>query len=194
MVVLGSALCWVGLLNFRWHRRLAAAPVLATLVEDSDDTPPRRRGFRISLRQTLALVAALSAVLAGVTSGYRDIPPQLAMHVAPEEARLDLPAGATDVCIWRGSRGTIAYNFAVDEAGFWEWTETTGGSLESQASGVTIQPIIGSFDVWIVDPSVPTNQHTIKRGWYYDWHEEDRRLQYAYDADQGRAYFSFHAY
>ena len=96
------------------------------------------------------------------------------------------------MCIQRGYRGTISYNFAIDEAGFWEWTKSAGGSLESQASGVKILPVIGSFE--IQDSFTQNGVHTITRGWFYDFHVEDRGHQYAYDADQGRVYFSSHAY
>jgi hypothetical protein len=193
LVLVGIWFGWVGFLNFRWHRQLTAAPVLATLVEDHVTAPTPGGRFRISLGQSLALIAALSAVLAGATFGYRDIPPQIAMHVSPHEARLrSLPTGATDVCIWRGYRGTITYNFAIDETGFWEWTKSIGGSLESQASGVKIMPVTASIEIY--DPFARNGAHTITRGWFYDFHVEDRGLQYAYDAVQCRAYFSFHSY
>jgi hypothetical protein len=140
------------------------------------------------------LIAALSLVLAGVTSGFREIPPRIALHVSPRDARLSLPTGATDVCVWRGFRGTIMYNFAIDEAGFWEWTRSIHGSLESRAAGVAIQPI--AFSVAIRTYSEATGDidaQTIRRGWFYDWQVEDRGLYYAYDADAGRAYYYSHA-
>ncbi len=83
------------------------------------------------------------------------------MHVSPQEARLRLPAGATDICIRRGYRGTISYNFAIDEAGFWKWTELVGGSLESQASGVKILPVAGSVEIY--DSFAPTDPHNHPR-------------------------------
>jgi hypothetical protein len=192
-LMFGTWLSWVGFLNFRWHRQLAAAPVLATAVQNQLVEPEHRRHAHFSITQSLALVAALSAVFAGVSFGYRDIPPQVMTHVSPQEARLDLPVGATDVCIRRGSRGTISYNFATDEAGFWEWAKrSAGGSLESEASGVRVLPITGSFTIY--DTFAPNGEHTITRGWFYDFHVEDRGHQYAFDADEGRVYFSFHAY
>ena len=96
----------------------------------------------------MSLIAALSAVFAGATFGYRDIPPQVAAHVTPQEAHLTLPAGATDVCIERGYRGTISYNFAIDEAGFWEWAKSNAESIESEASGVQIMRVNGSFEIY----------------------------------------------
>ena len=190
-LLISAFLGLIGFLNFRWHRQIRA---WAESGRDGIDDSRSRRRLRVSIAQLLAMIAALSAVLAGVTLGYRGIPPQVAMHVTPLEARLRLPAGATDVCIERGPRGIISYNFAIDEAGFWEWTKSgsAGGSLESEASGVTILPVVGSFEIY--DSFAPHGVHTVTRGRYYDFHVEDRAHQFVYDADEGRVYYSFHAH
>lgn len=198
VVLLASWFGWTSLLNFFWYKQLADAPILATLVEGDDATSAYandRRSRRFSLRELFALMAALSIVLVGIPIGFRDIPPQRALHVSAEEARLNLPAGAHDVCVHRGFRGTIMYNFAIDEAGFWEWEKSRGGSLESQAANVEIKPITGGFTIYTCsdDPTQSIIEHTISRGWFYDWDKEDRGLHYAYDADLGRAYYSAHS-
>lgn len=191
-VLFGAGFCWVGLVNLWWHRELIGAATLATRVDDGNAATSSRGRFRITLRECLALIAAVSVAFAGASFGARDISPQVATHVSPQAAGLDLPAGATDVCVWRGYRGTITYNFAIDEAGFWEWAKSIRGSLEAQTSGVTIQPV--TEHCAIRDPSADDGTHRFSRGWVYSWHKEDRGLRYAYDADLGRAYYSSHSH
>lgn len=183
---------WVGFQNYRWHRSLISYSAGPGRDAASEARAPRT--LRFGLAELLAVFAALSIVLAGATYGSRDIEPQTGAHVTPQEAHLTLPTGASDVCFRRAPRGVINYNFAIDEAGFWEWTKmpSCGGSLESKASGVKIEPVSGSFE--ICDTFSPNYVHTITRGWKYDFQIEDRGHQFAYDADQGRAYYYFHAH
>jgi hypothetical protein len=191
-LVVGVALCWNGFLNYRWHKRLANVPVVVTGVDTTDASRTRLKTLQFVPLHVVGNCAAVAIVLLGGYFGLRDIPPHIAEHVSPQEARLILPPGATDVSIRRGSRGVISYNFAIDEPGFWEWTKSAGGSLESERSGVTIKPIAGSFEIY--DSFAPDDTHTATHGWFYDFHVEDRGHQYVFDTDEQRVYFYFHAF
>lgn len=188
LVLVGGCFGWISFVNFRWKRELNDKRIQARVIESSSTIPT----FRLTVVQLLVLIGCISAVLAGVVFGVRDIPPQVAAHVSAQEARLSLPAGATDVCVRRGVRGTINYNFAIDEAGFWEWTKSVGGSLESESSGVRIMPVAGSFEIF--DSFSQDGHQIIRHGWFYDFQVEDRGIHYAYDADEERAYFFYHGH
>ena len=72
----------------------------------------------------------------------RDNPPQWAENVSRNESRLDLPADARDVSYCHGYRGTMAYEFTIDEPGFVAWVESGIGSLEAQAANIQLRPIV----------------------------------------------------
>ena len=116
-----------GWLNLRWRRNL---PLSAT---DS--------GWRFSLREILAAVAAIS-LLTGLTASFiRSTPPRYAENVSVADAPFGLPASAADVSFCQGFRGTIAYEFTVDEISFREWVADGIGSIESNASNTELEPI-----------------------------------------------------
>jgi hypothetical protein len=186
LVLVAGWLVWLAWLTGAWHRRLWDAATAAGV--DS------RGPWRISLRELMGLAALVSLALAGFAT-VREVPPQSAMHVSAAESGLPLPAGASDVCVQHGFRGTIYYHFQIDEAGFFEWAAERG-TFESDADRVPIKPIgPGGFTIQTCSDNPATGplvEHTITRGWYYDWRKEDRGIHYGYDADQGRAYYRAH--
>jgi hypothetical protein len=202
MALLASWFVFTGILTFRWRNRLAGARCTAAVADKGVPLPhpvnvsiaSRRLIPSFTLRELFGLMAALSAVLAGAAFGIRDTPPERAMHVSVLESHLTLPKGASDVCVIRGSRGIITFDFAIDEPGFWEWAKTRVGSLESQTDNVPIKAIEDSFS--ILSCSENANEYIVPRainhGWFYSWHKEDRSIQYGYDADTGRAYYHAH--
>ena len=181
--------------SLRWRKRLIHASLADSatpptwISERSIASQVLRRIPSLSLRELFAVVAAVAVVCAGIVSGVHSVPPQRVMHASPKEARLTLPNGATDVCVARGSRGVITYEFVVDEPGFWEWANSRVGSLESQAEHIPIRPISEPFSIWSCKEDA---HHSISRGWYYAWQKEDRAIQYGYDADDKRAYYHAH--
>ena len=62
--------------------------------------------------------------------------------------RLDLPAGASDVRFYQHSRPDelVFVDFAVDEAGFLEWTARRGWRVEPVGSRVVVWPRLGFND------------------------------------------------
>ncbi len=200
MALIASWISFTSFVNFLRYRGLSSPvnpPLAANYDADSsEDLGARFSGSRprFTLRELAGLVAAVAAVLAGIAFGFRETLPERAMHISVLESRLKLPEGASDVCIRRGSRGIITFDFAIDEPGFWEWTKSRSGSLESEADNVPIKPIEGSFSILSCsdDPNLYVTHHEITRGWYYSWRKEDRAIQYAYDADHGRAYYNAH--
>ncbi|MDX1944296.1 MAG: hypothetical protein SFU86_02735, partial [Pirellulaceae bacterium] len=98
-----SAFCLIaGWMNLQWSRRLVQAGVSAQNMD--------LRG-QFTLREMLFAVLALSVVTILVAGAVRSTPRQFAEHVARDEAPLDLPTSARDVCFCQGSRGTIACEF-----------------------------------------------------------------------------------
>ena len=96
-----------GLHNLRWRRNL----LLAATDADGD----------VSLREILAAIAAIS-LLTGLTASFiRSTPPRYAENVSVADAPFGLPADATDVSFCQGFRGTIPYEFTIDEMSFREW-------------------------------------------------------------------------
>lgn len=180
------------LYTLRWSRRLRS-------WSTSDESATSRRAKwsdhfvhrapRVSLRELFAFVAALSLVAAGITLRVQSIPPATAMHVTAEQARLNLPEAARDVCVERGSRGTIRYEFAIDEAGFWAWQRWLIAE-DSEASHIKVQPIDTTFSIYTCTEDYPG--HQITGGWYYSWRDGDRGIHYAYDKDKQRAYYHAH--
>lgn len=179
-------------LNAKWHRRLLSSKT------DRNSGDPRglaakHFSLRVSIRELLGLLTGVSVLLAGFATTHRDVPPQHAMHVTPKIACLSLPNGASDVCVYRASRGTIWYDFAIDEQGFWDWSRGRVGSLESYVAGVPAAPIDQPFTISRCSESgFPDAAHSIKRGWYYDWSAGDRGIHYAFDADAGRVFYHAH--
>jgi hypothetical protein len=197
VMLVGAWLCWLSLLDCLWQRRLGHSPIAATPVDDTDSSATNRIhviGFQISLREWLALVASLSIVIAGFAYGMRDIRPRYTTHASPLAAGLNLPAGASDVCVLRGLRGTVAYNFAIDEAGFWQWARSFDSSIEAHGRGKEVKAIANEFVIITCsnDPTVSKCAHTIRHGWFHD--DEDHGIQYAYDVDLGRAYYVGYGY
>jgi hypothetical protein len=187
--LIGAAFLLSAFLNYRWYLQLAAAP---TMGAEPAKTSLPSVGRRVTLRELLAGMAALSVLLAGFAAGYREITPQTVMHGSPQEAWLDLPSGASDVNVYRGSRGTLMYNFAIDEAGFLEWSRAMRIPPGARDDGIKLEPIVGSFAIFTADQ---IDEVEIRRGWYFDWRSgHDSGLHYAYDADHGRAYYYFHTH
>lgn len=183
---------------WRTDRLLAAEKeAIANTEQDVREvTPP----FQFSLRELLGLVTVVALIASITTWMIRSEPPRFIEHATPREAGLILPQGASDVCCARGFRGTITYEFTIDENRFFEWAKSGLGSLESEAAGIPIKPIVTPFQFsrytnWKPDNSLPAEDKvTITHGYYYLWQKEDRSVVFAYDKDHQRAYFHFNSH
>jgi hypothetical protein len=90
-------------------------------------------------------------------------------------------------------RGTVAYEFTIDEAGFLEWAESIKWPEDAKAEEMSIRRIGEPHRVlryW----GFPTTEGEdrfamISRGYYVDWSKKNYRLTIAYDLDAQRAYF-----
>ncbi len=176
-----------GWMNLSWSRRLkrSAAADARTVVRAS-----------FSRRELLVALTAIACVTALVTYFVRSTPPRYAENVARYKAPFDLPAEATEISFCQGYRGTIAYEFTIDENGFVEWLESGIGSLESDAANVSLQPITVPYSIRRYN-SLAANltgpdSITIANGLHYDWSKEDRGVHAAFDRTTNRAYYYAH--
>jgi hypothetical protein len=174
--------------NFAWSRQLQRRP-------PAEEHSLARHRF--SLRELLLAVAAIAFVVSVVTSFVRTNHLQFAEHVSRAEVPFSLPHGAHDVSYCQGFRGTIAYEFSINEPGFVDWVASGIGSLESESYNVPLKPIVAPYTIRRCyslsrDFNGPESV-TIASGLYYHWSQEDRGVYAAYDRTTGRAYYYFHA-
>lgn len=192
MAIVGAAFVSVGWMNLRWKKRIEAAASAA------GDEPRAKRVLQFSTRELLAGVAMFATVVGLTTYFIRSTPPRYAEHVDRSEAPVGLPAGATDVCYARGSRGSVTYEFTIDEQGFRDWVESRHGSLRSQAEKVQILPIEGEYTIYRYYHLSPDltgpSRATVTEGLYYDWHEGDSGVEAVFDRSTNRAYYRYHSY
>jgi hypothetical protein len=190
LALFGMLCAW---LNLRW------AAILRAALSSSNTTEADVRPFQFSLRELLAWTAII-ALICGLTMwSIRGTGPRFVEHATPDEAGLSLPAGASDVCCYRGYRGYEAYEFSIDEAGFFEWVDSGLLSPEAESAHVAVAPITDSFQMrrypWLRSGQTsPDAFATITHGYCYEWSKEDRAIHFAYDSDIKRAYFYLQTY
>jgi hypothetical protein len=151
---------------------------------------------RFSRRDVLAGLSVLAFVAALVFCVVKSTPPMYAEHVSRDEAPVKLPPGARDVSYCQGFRGTIAFEFTIDEDQFVEWVQSGIGSLESNAADVPLKPIAEPFTITryyaLTKELEGPDFATIKDGLSYRWTKEDRGVSAAFDRGAGRAYYFAH--
>lgn len=182
--VVSGASAWM---NLSWSRRLKRSATTDELTADRT---------RFSLRELLIAVVAIACVTVLVTYFVRTTPPRHAENVSRDKAPFGLPAEATEISYCQGFRGTIAYEFTIDEEGFVEWVESGIGSLESDAASVSLQPITAPYSIrryyGLTANLTGPDSITITNGLYYDWSKEDRGVYAAFDRTTNRAYYYAH--
>jgi|GEM_PF-3507998 len=180
-LAIGPAICLVALVNAAWawwH------PTPLLLPNGPTAVIPRWR-----LSELLLAVTGFAVAYAGGVVESKNASVGHAAHASPEYAGLVLPKGASDVCVYRGWHDYLFYDFAIDEAGFWQWARGLGKSNSGAIR--TAQPISGEFKILAgSDDAADLEFHTIRQGWYYDGQDERPEIQFAYDSDTGRAYFA----
>lgn len=187
MLGLGVAAISAAWANLRWSRRLRAVDTSSSL---EDPQPPIRRFDASAALAAVAFVSGLTIFL------YRSTPPQYAEHVTRDAAPFRLPEGARDVSFCQGDRGTIAFEFSIDEDRFIRWVDSGIGSLESQSAHVPLRSIVEPFTInryyMLSKELTGPNTATITDGLYYRWRKEDRGVEAAFDRPTGRAYYFAH--
>lgn len=191
MLVIGAINLLAGWLNLRWSRRLRAAT-----PPDQDETTGQGGFLRFSLRELL-LVVTVVAVISGLTSYFvRGTLPRFAENVDRSKAPGGLPPDATSISYCQGYRGTIAYEFSIDEDGFRRWVNSGIGSFESEAANVPIRPISEPFRIpryYRLSPELVGPEFaTITQGLYYSRSKEDRGVDAVFDSATNRAYYFAH--
>jgi len=172
--------------NRRWARVLKA--VNATRMA------PARPVF--TLRELFGAVTVVAITTGIVSSLVRSDPGKFGEHVALSDGPAGLPAGATDVSFGKGYRGTIAYEFTIDEQGFINWVNEGLGSIEAQSAGVQLQPINGFASIrryleFGPNAASATNAN-VTNGLQYHWSKQDRGVHAIFDRDTSRAYYEAH--
>ncbi|MCA9201927.1 MAG: hypothetical protein KDA59_02740 [Planctomycetales bacterium] len=183
-VVFSGTSAWV---NLSWSRRLRRSSTT------NDHSAAR---IRVSFRELLVGVTAIACVTAPASYFARTSPSRYAENVSRDEAPFGLPAAAIEISFCQGQRGTIAFEFTIDEKSFVEWVESGIGSFESQAANVPLQPITGPYSIRryssLTSELSGPELVTITNGLYYDWSEEDRGVYAAFDRTTNRAYYFAH--
>lgn len=184
--VVSGASAWM---NLSWSRRLNHSAPLDVHMAD-----------RVSFwkHELMVAVTAIALVTALVAFFVRSTPPRYAENVPRDKAPFGLPTEATEISFCQGFRGTIAYEFTIDEKGFVNWVESRIGSLESEAANISIKPIavpysIQRYNSLTADLTGP-DSITIANGLYYEWSKEDRGVYAAFDRTANRAYYFAHSH
>jgi MFS family permease len=179
---------FAGGINFNWSRQLQDR----TLATENSPT-----SGRFSLRELLLAISAIAFVVFVVNSLARTNRFQFAEQVSRDEVPFSLPDGAHDISYCHGVRGTIAYEFSIDEPGFVNWVASGIGTLESEANNVPLRPIVAPYTIrrcYALSHELKgPDSVTIASGLYYHWSQEDRGVYAAYDRTTGRAYYWFNA-
>lgn len=187
MLIVASASIAIGRMNALWAQRVRA--VVATGAEAAV-----RRGF--SVRELLLAVGVVAA-MTGITLQFiRSAPPWYAENVDASAAPFGLPVGARNVSYCKGYRGTITYEFTIDESAFRKWVDSGIGSIESESAGIPLREITSPFVItryyaYSSELNGP-NDITVKTGLYYSWSKEDRGVYAAFDRTNSRAYYHAH--
>ncbi|GAB5406566.1 MAG: hypothetical protein Aurels2KO_47970 [Aureliella sp.] len=193
----GGKLPWLGLLlpmivasvlgftmhscNRRWARRIRQLQGTAR---------------KLAARDFLAAALACGAVVMLSCFCIQTATPQYAEHVTVDEAPFGLPPAATDVSFCQLYRGTIAYEFSIDEASFRRWVASGIGSIESNTSSTRVEAItvpvpITRYSALSAELDGP-DRVTVAEGLHYSWSFEDRGVYAVFDSTQKRAYYYAH--
>jgi hypothetical protein len=185
MLVVGTLAAVAGWANEHWSRLLKVESASSLI-----------RPGQFTLRDLLVGVAVISEMIASVTFLLREVRPQFAEHVASKDAPFSLPVNARDVSYCQGVRGSIAYEFTIDEEGFKDWINSGVGSIESISAKVTLDPItapvtIDRFNSLSRELKGPESI-TVSNGLFYSWSKEGRGVHAVFDRNTNRAYFEAH--
>lgn len=187
MLTIGVVGCLAGWLDLRWSRRLSTFTPTAVNAAGP---------VRFSIRELLVAVTAIACVTWLVDHFVRSTPPRFAENVSVDQAPFGLPAQARDVSFCQGFRGTIAYEFTIDEDDFIAWVDSRIGSTESYAANIPLREVTGPYEIRrycaLSSTLAGPDSKTITNGLHYHWSKEDRGVYAAFDRATNRAYYFAH--
>jgi len=182
----------LGWINWRWRETMKAS------AHDSPGESSGLRPLQFSLRELLAAVTVLAVVMGLAAYFSKPAQPRYAEHVDQSRAPSSIPDGASDISFCHGYRGTIAYEFTIDEQGFRDWVNSGIGSLESEAARVQIEPIKGPHKIYryccLTSELIGPDEATVTQGLHYSWSKEDRGVHAVFDSVANRAYYFAHSH
>lgn len=143
---------------------------------------------RVAPRKTVIAVAAGIA-----TAIIRDSGPRSARNIPAEDAPIDLPPAAKDVCYGRGYRGGLVVEFTTDEVTFRKWAEEelSGFELDErhECGELDIPRTVNRHRSYYTEFEGPESVE-IKHGLHFGWWLDDDVFADGYfDRSTGRAYY-----
>lgn len=177
----------MGRINALWAKHLRSLPTHEVDLRASKD---------IRLLELLVAIGAVAIVLGISSTMVRMASPRYREHTTASFVPFWLPNRATDVSYCMGHRGTMAYEFTIDEDGFREWFDAEVETAKSASARVSLLEITTPVEVvryctYASELTGPATV-TVKRGLYYAWSKEDRGVYAAFDRTTGRGYYHRH--
>ena len=178
----------------RDHLRTAAE------ADDLPAAPVGSRRFQFTLRELLGAIVVLSIMASIARYTIHDANVNFREHITREEAPenlFQLPEGASDVCYYLSDSGCLAFEFTVDEEGFFRWTENIL-EISSASPTASISKIPQGDPSKIVQyyhlrRNIPFNDDSkyalIQQGYFCEYSNDDEWFRLGYDTATGRAYY-----
>jgi len=177
----GALFVAAGWLNYRWQRQLSL--------------PSRnsRWSWRLSLREILGFMSAAGVCL-GISMYFINTSPErFAEHLETTNPPFGIPAGAKDICYCQGWRGTIAYEFTIDEARFRNWAEAQFADRKDSHHEENGTMRVTTYRTLLPDFH-DVEQLEIPHAVIYSWAEADAGTYAVFDRDTNRVYYFSHSY
>lgn len=177
----GSLFVTAGWLNYRWQ---------AQLPLPSRDS---RWAWRLSLREILGFTTAAGVCLGIAMYFINTSPEHFAEHLEITNPPFGIPAGAKDISYCQGGRGTIAYEFTIDEARFRTWAEAEFAYREDTYHEENGRMRVTTYRT-LLPGSRDVEQTEIPHALIYSWAESDAGTYAVFDRDTNRAYYFSHSH
>lgn len=189
--VLGLFFILVGWWNLEWSRNLKA---------DVTSTEVWPRFERDNRRDRIAALLAVIVIILGTSLTVWSALPEFAENVEYSRPPFGIPIGATSISFCQGQRGTIAYEFSIEEPDFRKWIERKIHSRETNNPQDLIKSILSSSPISVrryvsLKTGLKGNPSAVVTdGLYYSWSKEDQGMDAVFDRKAKRAYYFSHYY
>lgn len=174
-----------GRVGGRLNRQWAAELRRFEEEQETDSQTASRRGHPVIWATTCSVFLLATAAF------YWLLGPQSGENLAPSATPLVLPAGSSDVCYWIYA-GNTAFEFSISEQGFLTWAEGQIRRRDSdfeEIKAVEKAATIPTYRAW--QPNAPPPfEIVIEEGYFHEWKQGNKTIQYAYDLSSGRAYYA----
>ena len=120
-------------------------------------------------------------------------PERFAEHLETTNPPFGIPAGAKDICYCQGWRGTIAYEFTIDEARFRNWAEAQFADRKDSHHEENGTMRVTTYRTLLPDFH-DVEQLEIPHAVIYSWAEADAGTYAVFDRDTNRVYYFSHSY